>query len=113
MLASSALVVTERPSAYLQRLCEHFARERGRHGAPEVEVSFDEHEGFVDFTPIVRGTCRLDAKHEGVLVLSATGVDQVALEEVQRIVGEHVERFGRDDGLTADWGAASEVASPD
>jgi uncharacterized protein len=113
MLTSSALVATERPTDYLKRLCEHFARERGRHGAPEVEVTFDEHEGFVDFAPIVRGTCRLDARREGFLVLSATGIDHAALGGVQRIVSEHVERFGRRDGLTADWGPASEVASPD
>jgi hypothetical protein len=112
MLATSAVVATERPTHYLKRLCEHFARERGRHGAPEVEVRFDEHEGFVDFAPIVSGTCRLDARNEGVLVLSATGADQEALAAVERIVTEHVERFGRRDGLTADWGPATEVASP-
>jgi hypothetical protein len=111
-LTSSALVATERPTHYLKRLCEHLARERGRHGAPDVEVRFDEFEGFVDLDPIVSGTCRLDARNEGVLVLSATGADQEALAAVQRIVTEHVERFGRRDGLTADFGPASEVASP-
>ena len=111
-LASSALVATERPTRYLKRLCEHFARERGRHGAPEVEVRFDEYEGYVDFAPIVSGACRLDARNEGLLVLSATGADQGALAEVQRILSEHVERFGRSEGLSADWGPASEVASP-
>jgi hypothetical protein len=113
MLGSSAVVATERPTYYLKRLCEHFARERGRHGAPEVEVTFDEHEGFVDFTPIIRGTCRLDARHKGLLVLSATGTDHEALGGVQRILTEHVERFGRRDRLTADWGPASELASSD
>jgi len=112
MLASSALVATERPTHYLKRLCKHFARERGRHGAPEVEVRFDEFEGFVDFDPIVCGTCRLDARSEGLLILSATGADQERLAAVQRIVTEHVERFGRRDGLTADWGPASEVDPP-
>ena len=112
MLASSAIVATVRPSAYLEKLCEHFARERGRHGAPEVEVTWDEREGYIDFTPIVQGTCRFDARHKGLLALSATGADHAALEEVQRIVGEHVERFGRRDGLSADWGPASEVAAP-
>jgi uncharacterized protein len=113
MLASSALVATERRTHYLKRLCEHFARERGRHGAPEVKVRFDEYEGYVDFAPIVRGSCRLNARNEGLLVLSATGADQEALAAVQRILSEHVERFGRREGLSADWGPASEVASPD
>jgi hypothetical protein len=112
MLASSAIVATERPTHHLKRLCEHFAHERGRHGAPEVEVKFDEYEGYVDFAPIVSGSCRLDARNEGLLVLSATGADQHALAGVQRTVTEHVERFGRREGLTADWGPASEVAPP-
>jgi hypothetical protein len=107
MLASTARVATERPTSYLKQLCEHFAQERGRHGAPGVEVSFDDHEGFVDFAPVFSGTCRLDARDEGVLILSASGSDQAALERVQRIVSEHVERFGARDGLTVEWAPAS------
>lgn len=104
MVASSARVATERPTGYLRQLCEHFAHERGRHSAPGVEVTFDDHEGFVDFAPIISGTCRLDARQEGVLALEARGSDQAALERVQRLLTEHVERFGRPDGLTVEWG---------
>jgi hypothetical protein len=109
MLATSARVATERSTLYLNQLCGHFAHERGRHGAPGVEVTFDDHEGFVNFAPVVSGTCRLDAREEGVLVLSASGTDEVALGRVQRIVTEHVERFGARDGLTVQWGPASEL----
>jgi Uncharacterized protein conserved in bacteria (DUF2218) len=56
---------------------------------------------------------RLNARNEGLLVLSATGADQEALAAVQRILSEHVERFGRREGLSAAWGPASEIASPD
>jgi hypothetical protein len=113
VLASGAFVVTERPSHYLRQLCEHFAHEKGRHGAPEVEVTFDEYEGFVDFAHVISGTCRLDARQQGALVLSARGTNQAALERVQGVLTDHVERFGRRDGLTVDWGPASEVASSD
>jgi hypothetical protein len=112
-LASSAIIATERPTHHLKRLCEHFARERGRHGAPGVEVRFDEYEGYVDFAPIVCGSCRLNARNDGLLVLSATGADQEALAAVQRILSDHVEHLGRRERLSADWGPATEVASPD
>jgi hypothetical protein len=111
MVGSTARVATERPTLYLRQLCEHFLHERGRHGAPGVEVSFDEHEGFVNFAPVVSGSCRLDAREEGVLVLSASGTDRSALQRVQRILTEHMDRFGRRDGLTVEWGPASEQPS--
>jgi uncharacterized protein len=108
MLASTARVATERPTRYLEQLCEHFAHEREHHGAPDVEVTFDEHEGFVDFAPLVSGTCRLDAREQGVLVLSASGTDRAALERVERILTDHVERFWGREGVTVEWGPASE-----
>ena len=68
-----------------------------------MEVTFDDHEGFVDFAPVVSGTCRLDAREEGVLILEASGADEAALARIQRVLSDHVERFGRCDGLTAEW----------
>jgi hypothetical protein len=111
MVASSAGIPTGRPTHYLRRLCEHFARERGRHAAPEIEVTFDDHEGLVNFAPIFSGTCRLDASEEGLLILSVTATDQAALEGVQRVLSEHVERFGRREGLTVEWSHPSESPS--
>jgi hypothetical protein len=103
MPASTARVATERPTTYLKQLCEHFADERQRHSAQEFEVTFDDHAGFISFAPVVSGTCRLDARHEGVLVVEASGSDQAALERVQRIVTKHLQRFGGSDGLTVEW----------
>jgi len=111
MVASMAALATERPTLYLKQLCEHFADETQRHSAQEFEVTFGEHEGFVDFAPVVSGTIRLDARQEGVLVLAASGTDQAALERVQRIVTRHLERFGRSDGLTVEWSPPSEQPS--
>lgn len=106
MLISSAQVATGRPTLYLKQLCEHFAHEGPRHSGHEIEVTFDDHEGFVDFAPFVSGAVRLEARGEGVLVLEASGTDAAALERVQRVLTEHVERFGQRDGLTVNWGPA-------
>jgi hypothetical protein len=103
-LASTARVVTERPTTYLRQLCEHFADERQRHSAQEFEVTFDDNEGLINFAPVVSGSCHLDARQEGVLVVEVSGSDQAALERVQRIVTKHLERFGGPDGLTVEWG---------
>jgi hypothetical protein len=108
MVASTARVATERPTLYLRQLCEHFADERQRHSAQEFEATFDDHEGFVDFAPVISGNCHLEARQGGLLVVVASGTDQDALERVQRIVTKHLERFGRPDGLTVQWGPTSE-----
>lgn len=110
-VASTARVAVERPTTYLRQLCEHFADERQRHSAQEFEVTFDDQNGFIDFAPVVSGSCRLYARQERVLVVEASGNDQAALERVQRIVTKHLERFGRRDGLTVEWGPASEPPS--
>jgi hypothetical protein len=108
MLASTARVATERPTLYLRQLCEHFANERQRHSAQEFEATFDDREGFIDFAPVVSGSCRLEARQGGVLVVVAGGTDRAALERVRRIVTKHLERFGRRDGLTVEWGPTSD-----
>jgi hypothetical protein len=108
MVASSARVATERPTLYLRQLCEHFAHTDQRHSDQEFNVAFDDHQGLVDFAPVVSGTLRLDAREEGVLALFASATDHAALERVQRIVGKHVVRFGPRDGLTVEWNPARE-----
>jgi hypothetical protein len=112
MFASQARVPTERPALYLEQLCEHFADESRRHSAEEFEVTYDGSEGFVDLAPVVSGSCRLDARQEGMLVIEASGRDQATLERLQRIIGKHLKRFGESEGLTVQWGPASEVPSP-
>ena len=107
MLTSTAHVVTERPALYLKQLCEHFADPTRRHSPQEFEVTFDDHEGFIDFAPVVGGSCRLDARGAGVLVVEATATDQPALERLQRVVAKHLQRLGGHDGLTVEWGPGS------
>ena len=109
MLASIAQVTTDRPTLYLKQLCEHFADATQRHSPQEFEVTFDEREGVIAFAPVVSGTCRLDARREGVLVVEAAGIDQPALQRVQRIVTKHLQRFGGHDGLRVEWGPPSDL----
>ena len=109
MLASTAQVTTDRPTLYLKQLCEHFADATQRHSPQEFEVTFDEREGVIAFAPVVSGTCRLDARREGVLVVEAAGIDHPALQRVQRIVTKHLQRFGGHDGLRVEWGPPSDL----
>jgi len=111
MLASTSRVATARPTLYLEQLCEHFADEGQRHSAQEFEVSFDDQEGFINFAPVVSGSCRLDARQEGVLVVELSGSDRAALERLQRIVTKHLERFGASDGLMVEWRSGTEQSS--
>jgi hypothetical protein len=109
--SSTARVATERPTTYLRQLCEHFADPAHRHSGQEFEVTFDDHEGFIDFAPVISGTCRLEARQEGVLVVEASATDEAARERVQRVVARHLERFGQSDGLTMEWGPVEERPS--
>lgn len=108
MVVSRARVATERPASYLTQLCEHFADTSQRHSAQEFEVTFDDHEGFIDFAPVIGATCSLDAREKGVLVLDVSATDTAALDRVQRIVGKHLGRFARGDELTVEWTSAAD-----
>lgn len=108
IVVSSARVATERASAYLKQLCEHFAEESRRHFGQEIVVTLDGDEGFVDFSPFVSGAVRLHAREKGLLVLEASATDGATLKRLQGTLTEHTERFGRRDGLRVEWGPASE-----
>lgn len=94
MLSAEARVATDRPSPYLRQLCRHFAH--------KADVSFTDAAGEIRLGP---GTCRLEAGERGLL-LRAVAAEAPELEAVQRIVGAHLERFGRRDGLAVAWGPA-------
>ncbi len=107
MISSTARIATERPAFYLARLCEHFAEEAPRHAGREIEVAFDDDEGFVAFAPLLDATLRFDARTGDALVVEASGADHDALARVQGILTEHVERFGQQHALAVTWGRAS------
>jgi hypothetical protein len=90
-LTTRAEVQTDRPSPYLKQVCKHFRHKR--------TVEFTDSDGTMTF-PF--GTCRLRA--EGTtLTLVGEAADVEALDVLERVVGGHLERFGRRDALTVTW----------
>jgi hypothetical protein len=106
MPSSTARMATERAGEYLRQLCEHFADAGQRHSPQEFEVTFDDSTGFINFAPIISGTCRLDARQEDMLVVEVGADNEPELARVRRIVAKHLERLGRDAGLTIEWSPA-------
>ena len=90
-LRSNAVAATEKPSPYLLELAEHF-----RH---EVEVRFDEREAVI---PLAAGVALLRAG-DAALELTVAAHMPADLRRVEEIVGGHLERLGRRDGLEVRW----------
>ncbi|HLH65166.1 MAG TPA: DUF2218 domain-containing protein [Solirubrobacteraceae bacterium] len=90
-LTATAEVATERPAAYMRQLCRHFGH--------RVPASFDDDSGEVSFE-----AGRLDlSAHDGFLRLKVSAADEDSLRRLRDVVGSHLERFGRRDGLAVEW----------
>jgi hypothetical protein len=81
LLTSSAIVVSEKASGYLQQLCKHFGH--------RVAVNFTPERGTIAFD---FGSCALAASGN-MLSLTATADNAVGLSRVQHVVASHLERF--------------------
>lgn len=92
MLESEARVPTAKADKYANRLCKHFAH--------KIEAGWTPPEGVAEFAEL--GTCRIEARADE-LVLRIEAPDAEKLARVQSIVGDHLEQFGKRDGLTANW----------
>lgn len=91
MPISTATVPTDRAGRYLAQLCRHFAQ--------KIDAHIQGAEGFADFG---WGTCKLTATHASLLLRGeADEADQLA--RIEHVVRDHVERFGRRDGLQVQW----------
>ena len=91
MPQSHARVATTRASRYLKQLCSHFDR--------KAEATYDEHKGHTVFA---FGECTMLAEAESLVIdVSAPDADQLA--RVKYVVGDHLERFAKRDGLSVDW----------
>jgi uncharacterized protein len=90
-IRSRADVATEKPVPYMRQLCKHFGH--------RTESSFDDESGYIQF---VFGRCELHAR-DGTLVLEVSAPDPDSHERLERVVGSHLERFGRRDGLAVEW----------
>jgi uncharacterized protein len=90
-ITSRADVATDKPVAYMRQLCKHFGH--------KVDASFGEDSGYIQFE---FGRCDLHASG-GTLRLEVTAADAESHERMERVVGSHLERFGRRDELSVAW----------
>ena len=95
MKKSEAAVATTHASRYLQQLAKHWA-----------------HKFPVEFTPeeaLIRlpaGECRLTATPEQLLV-RLTGAEDADMDRFQKVVADHLQRFGHREELAFDWRAGA------
>ena len=85
-------MTTDKPVAYMRQLCKHFGH--------KTNTGFDDATGFIE---LAAGRCDLDAHADDVLVLTATADDAERLATVQKVIGSHLERFGRRDEMVVNW----------
>lgn len=90
-ITSRAEVATDKPVAYMRQLCKHFGH--------KVDAAFDEDSGHIQFD---FGRCELNAS-DGTLGLEVSAADEESHERMEQVVGSHLERFGRRDGLSVAW----------
>jgi uncharacterized protein len=90
-LHSSAVVITEMASRYLQQLCKHFGH--------KLPVNFTPHRGAIVFD---FGMCSLAVK-DNMLNLTVTADDEVSLSRLKHVIGSHLERFAFRDKPEIAW----------
>jgi uncharacterized protein len=90
-LTSRAVVPTAKPSPYLLQLAKHF-----RH---KLDVRFDAQEALIVFEGGHAGL-RVEP---GALSLAAVAPTPDGMRRVEEVIGSHLERFGRRDGLRVTW----------
>ena len=88
---SRAEVATDKPVAYMRQLCKHFGH--------KVDASFGDDTGYIQFD---FGRCDLHANN-GTLTLDVSAPDADGHERMERVIGSHLERFGRRDELSVAW----------
>jgi hypothetical protein len=87
-----AAVDTDKPVPYMRQLCKHFGH--------RLEADLGDDSGYIQFGA---GRCDLDAGHDHTLRLTVTGDSEDEANRLCQVVGSHLERFGRRDGLTVTW----------
>jgi uncharacterized protein len=90
-ITSRAEVATDKPVPYMRQLCKHFGH--------KVDASFDDDSGYIQFD---FGRCVLHANN-GTLTLDVSAADAESHERMERVIGSHLERFGRRDELSVAW----------
>ena len=90
-ITSRAEVTTDKPVAYMRQLCKHFGH--------KVDASFGDDTGYIQFD---FGRCDLHANNR-TLTLDVSAADAESHERMERVIGSHLERFGRRDELSVAW----------
>jgi uncharacterized protein len=90
-IKSTAEVATDKPVAYMRQLCKHFGH--------KVDASFGDDSGYIQFE---YGRCELHTS-DRVLSLEVSAADAESHERMERVIGSHLERFGRRDELSVAW----------
>jgi uncharacterized protein len=90
-IRSHAEVATDKPVAYMRQLCKHFGH--------KVDASFGDDSGYIQFE---FGRCELHTA-DGALNLEVSATDAESHERMERVIGSHLERFGRRDELAVSW----------
>jgi hypothetical protein len=116
MLTTEARVETEHPTRFLVQLCRHAQQvHRLRHSPPGhnggdaqpppqvQQAEWSQTRGLISFG---WGQCTMRAT-PGMLTLRAEAADEQSLRRVQDLVARNIERFGRREHLTVDWGPAA------
>jgi len=90
-ITSRAEVATDKPVAYMRQLCKHFGH--------KVDASFGDDNGYIQFE---FGRCELQAA-DHTLTLHVSAAEGESHERMERVIGSHLERFGRRDELSVAW----------
>lgn len=92
MASSQATVGTASGSRYLQQLAKHWSH--------RFEVRFDRQSGHIDFGDGQTVDLSADA---AALHVTVTDRDASRLEELERVVADHLKRFAFRENLEFDW----------
>lgn len=95
MSISNADVTTEHASRYLQQLCKHWAH--------KFPVTFDPNHGEIELT-IGRTVMDADA---AALRITLTASDTAQMDQLERVVEDHIKRFAFREELAFSWQRAA------
>ena len=90
-MKSEAIVATASGSKYLQQLCKHWSH--------KFAVEFDATRGTV---PLPAGVLTLVARADA-LTLTLDVAEAAAIDRMEAVVAEHVQRFAFREALVFDW----------
>jgi hypothetical protein len=89
--AATTVVATDRPAPYMRQLCRHFGHKN--------EARFEDASAWIRFS---YGLCEMEVG-DGELVIRVIAEEVESRDRLKAVIGSHLERFGRRDGLIVSW----------